>query len=137
MAISQSSKSCTNTVFLPQRVEIEHILALRAVVSEIWDHFVKLPYLGMKLGHQQKCQKLHIYPLSTPGQRGEIELIFPLWATVSEIWADFKIAIFGHKSWPLAKVPESCTYNLFLPQEGEIEHIFTLQAVVSEIRVDF
>ncbi len=29
--------------------------------------FSKLPYLGMKLGHWPKCQKLLIYPLFTPG----------------------------------------------------------------------
>ena len=28
--------------------------------------FSKLPYLGMKLDHWPKCQKLHIYLLSTP-----------------------------------------------------------------------
>ena len=33
-----------------------------------WPIF-KLPYLGMKLGHWPKFQKLHIYPLSTPGSR--------------------------------------------------------------------
>ena len=27
---------------------------------------LKLPYLGMKLGHWPKCQKSHQYPLSTP-----------------------------------------------------------------------
>ena len=48
----------------------------------------EMPYLGMKLGHLPKGQKLHIYSLSTPGG-GEIELIFALRAAVSEIWADF------------------------------------------------
>ena len=31
--------------------------------------FSRLPYLGMKLGHQKKVQKLHIFSLSTPGGR--------------------------------------------------------------------
>ncbi len=53
---------------LPQWVEIEVIFVLRAAVSEIWIHFSKLQYLSMKRGHWPKCQKLHIYPLSTPGE---------------------------------------------------------------------
>ncbi len=41
----------------------------------------------------------------------KIELIFALRATVSKIWflrygPTSKIAIFGHETWPLAKVPE-------------------------------
>ncbi len=31
--------------------------------------FSKLPYMGMKLGHWPKCQRLYIYSLSTPGGR--------------------------------------------------------------------
>ncbi len=36
----------------------------------------------------------------------EIELIFALRAAVSKVRQIFKIAIFGHETWPLAKVPE-------------------------------
>ncbi len=59
----------------------------------------------------------------------------------------FKIAIFGHETWPLAKVPEvahilpfyprRCTYTLFLPHGIEIEPIFALRAVVSEVWANF
>ena len=51
----------------------------------------------------------------------------------------FKIAIFGHETWPLVKVPEVAhtLYMLFLPQGVEIELIFALQAVVSEIQANF
>ncbi len=45
--------------------------------------------LETQLGHWPKCQKLHIYSLSTPGGV-EIELIFGLWASVPEIWPDFQ-----------------------------------------------
>ncbi len=45
----------------------------------------------------------------------------------------FKIAIFGHETWLLAKVPE-VAHALFLPQGVEIE---LLRAVVSETRADF
>ena len=39
VAIGQSSRSCTYTLFLPQGVEIELIFALRAAVSETWPIF--------------------------------------------------------------------------------------------------
>ncbi len=47
----------------------------------------------------------------------------------------FKIAIFGHKTWPLAKVPEIA--HTLSTHGVEIELIFALQAAVSEIRTDF
>ncbi len=46
---------------------------------------------------------------------------------------NLKIAIFGHETWPLAKVPEVAHITLFLPQGFEIQLIFALRAVVSEI----
>ncbi len=50
----------------------------------------------------------------------------------------FKIAIFGHETWPLAvKVPEVAHILSFYPMGVEIELIFALRAVVSEIRADF
>ena len=48
-----------------------------------------------------------------------------------------KIAIFGHETWLLAKLPAVALYTLFLPQGVEIELIFAPQAVVSEIRSNF
>ncbi len=49
---------------------------------------------------------------------------------------NLKIAIFGHETWPLAKVPEVA---LILSTWGEVkmELIFALRAAVSEIRVNF
>ncbi len=44
-------REIAHTLFLPQGVEIELILALRAAVSKLQTDFQKLPYLGMKLGH--------------------------------------------------------------------------------------
>ena len=53
----------------------------------------------------------------------------------------FKIAIFRHKTWPLAKVPEVAQiYSLSTPpphRGGEIKLIFALRAAVSKIRADF
>ncbi len=48
----------------------------------------------------------------------------------------FKIAIFGHETWQVAKVPE-VAHTLLLPQGVEIELIFALQAAVSKIRANF
>ncbi len=67
-------------------------------------------------------------------QGGDIELIFTLWAVrVCEMI--FKIAIFGHETWPLAKVLGLC--SVFLPHGVELELIFTLLAAVSQIQADF
>ena len=51
----------------------------------------------------------------------------------------FKIAIFGHETWSLAKVPEVAHLHITLvpPQRVEIELIFDLRAELSEIRVNF
>ncbi len=74
----------------------------------------------MKLGHWPKCQTLHIYPLSTPGGKVKIDLIFPLQAAVSEIRLIFKIAIFGHETWSLAKVPEVACIVSFYPKGSKL-----------------
>ena len=125
----------------------------------------KMPYLGMKLSHWPKFQKLHIYYLSNPGGRklslfslyeqrflrygsiltaifgyetcrlakfAEVEDIYSFSVPGGRNWAYFlfllhgkrflrympifKSAIFGHKTLPLAKVTEGCTFGLFLPQ---------------------
>ncbi len=72
-----------------------------------------LPYLGMKLCHWQKFQKLHIYFVSTPGGQWSLFLIqwrrFPIYASI------FEIAIFGHGTWP----SRNWTSRLCLPQGGE------------------
>ncbi len=49
-------------------------------------------------------------------------------------WPIIKIAIFGHETWPLAKVPEVPHILSFYPRLGvEIELIVPLRAAVSEI----
>ena len=60
--------------------------------------------LRTNLAMGQKFQKLHIRSLSNPG-RGNWAY-FRSTGKVSEIMADFKIAIFGDETWPLAKIPE-------------------------------
>ena len=95
--------------------------------SGFWDmgRFSKLPYLGMKLGHKPKCQKLqiHVYPLSTPRGRN--------WAYFRSVGQRFlrsgQLSYLGMKlgHWP--KYQNCCTYTLFPPQGGEIELISALR----------
>ncbi len=75
----------------------------------------QLPYLSMKLGHWPKCQKFHIYPLSTPkGSKLSLFLLygqrFPRYRPI------FKIAIFGLETWQVAKVPEVAHIPSFYPR---------------------
>ncbi len=49
----------------------------------------------------------------------------------------FKIAIFEHDTWQVAKVPEVAHIPSFNPSGFEIVLIFGLPAAVSEIRADF
>ncbi len=67
--------------------------------------FSTLPHLGMKFAHWQKIQKLHIYSLSTAeaSKLSPFSLYGQWFSRYSPI---FKIAIFEHKTWPVAKVPE-------------------------------
>ncbi len=79
----------------------------------------------MHLGNWPKCQKLHIYPLSTPGCR-----ILPYFFSTGSGFRDTdhfsKLSYLGMKlgNWPNSR---SCTYNLFLPQGVEIKLIFALR----------
>ncbi len=86
--------------------------------------FSKLLYLGMKLGHWPKFQKLHIYYPSTPGGRN--------WACFHSTASGFrdtgpifKIAIFGHETWRLAKVPEVAHVLSFYPKWSKLR-LFSL-----------
>ncbi len=79
-----------------------------------WDtsgRFSKLPYLGMKLCHWQKFQKLHLCSLS------EIKVIFALRPAVSEIQADCQhLPHLGMKlgNWP--KFQKLHIYSLSTPE---------------------
>ncbi len=88
-------------------------------------------------GHWPNFQKFHINSLFTPGVElfSLYEQQFPRYGWI------FNIAIFGHKTWPLTKVPEVAhilSLSLSLSTPGvEIELIFAVRAAVSEIRADF
>ena len=77
--------------------------------------FSKLPYLGMKLFHWQKFQKLHIYSLSTH-KGSKLSLFSPHRQLFPRYWPIFNIAIFGHETWPLAKVSEVAQILSFYPR---------------------
>ncbi len=77
--------------------------------------FSKLPYLGIKPAHRPKFQKLHIHHPSNSGGRNLC--LFSLYAQRFPKYAPiFKIAKFGHETWPLAKVKEVAVILSFYPR---------------------
>ncbi len=91
--------------------------------------FSKMPYLGVK--HvMQLALILSFYPR---GSKLSLfwfyRLRFPRYRTI------FKIAQFGHETWPLAN-SRSCTYTVLLLRGVEIDLMFALWAGVSEILAD-
>ncbi len=76
---------------------------LGAAVSEIRADFQNCHFLGMKLDHWPKCQKLHS-SLSTHGMGSKLSLFFfALWATVSKTLANFQnchIWAWNLDNWP-------------------------------------
>ncbi len=138
--------------YLPKRQKL-HIYPVSTPWARNWAYFCsmgrglrdmgqfsKLPllsYLGMKLSHWPKCQKLHIYPLSTPKGRN--------WAYFCSTGSAFrdtgrfsKLPYLGMKlsHWP--KCQKLHIYFLSIYPSGVgIELIFVLRAAVSEIEADF
>ncbi len=118
-----------HTLFLPQGLEIELILALQTAMSEILADFQNfhiwagIPEVAHILSVYPKWWKLSLFLLY--GQR------FPRNGPI------FKIAIFGHETWQVAKVPEVANIQTFYPYVVKIELFFSLRAAVSEIRTNF
>ena len=99
----RSFRSSTYTFYV-RGVEIELIFTLWAGVSEIWVDFQNCHIWVWNLAPGKASRSgIHIIMLSFY-PRGRIELIFALRAVVS--WTFFKMAIFSHETWPLAKIPE-------------------------------
>ncbi len=123
---------CIWTLFLPQRVEIEGFFVLCGQRFPRYGLTSKLPYLGMKPGIWKKCRKLHMDHLSTTRSRNWAYFLlygqqFPRYGPI------FEIAIFGHETWNLKKVPEGAYEPSFYPKGLEVELIFALWAAVFEI----
>ena len=135
--LAKRSGSCTYTLFLPQGVQIELIIHLRAVVSEVHVranfHTCHIWAWNLTIGQSSRSCT---YTLFLP-HRVEIEFIFPLRAAVSGIRADFQNCHISVWNLAIGQSFRSCTYNLFLPQRAEIQLIFALRATVCEIRADF
>ena len=64
LAIGQTSRSCTCTIFLPKgaKIDLTPVFLIYGQRFEIWVDLKKLPYLGIKL----IVPKLHRYPLNYP-----------------------------------------------------------------------
>ncbi len=79
---------------------------IRSSSSGFWHRgwYSKLSYLGMKLVHCLKVQKLHIYSFYSRGLKLSF---FPLYGErFLRYGVIFKIAIFRHETWPMTKFPE-------------------------------
>ncbi len=88
-------------MFLAQEVENEFIFAFFVRYRSI----LKNAIIGQEsLQLAKVAEVVHIILSFYPSQRVTIELIFPLQAAVSMIRDDFKITVFGHEIWPLAKL---------------------------------
>ncbi len=141
LAIGQSATRCTYTLFLSQGVEIQLIFVPRAAVSKI---FKVVLCLCIKFGHWPKCQKLHIPCLSTPKgvnlstPKGVKLRLFSLYGQPFLRYGQIvKIAIFGHETWPLAKVPEVEHIPCVYPRGSKLSFFFVLRAAVSKIQANF
>ena len=130
-------RSCIYTLFLLQSIESELIFALRAAISEIQAHFQNYHIWAWNLARgRPKFHKLHIYTLSTP--EGPNWAYFCSMGSGFQDTEPFKIAIFGHETWQVAKASEVAHILSSSSTLGvEIEPIFALQATVSEIRASF
>ena len=136
LAICRSSRGCTYTLFLFHVVEMK--LNFRSTGSGFQDtgRLSKLSYLGMKLCHRLTKDPEVAHILLNP--RGSKLSLFSLYGQLfSRYGLSFKIAIFGHDTWPFSKVPEVAHTLFFYPQGVEIGLILTLLAAVSEVWADF
>ncbi len=117
-------RSCTYTPFLLQGVEFELIFCSTGSDFRDTGRFLKLPYLGMRLGHQPKFQKLHIYSLSTPWGWN--------WADFRSTGSGFrgtgrfsKLPYLGMKLGNGHKVPEVANIISFCPMGSKLS-LFSL-----------
>ena len=127
----KSSKSCTYTLFLPHNVEIDLILALRAVVSEMQASFSKLRNLTS--GQSARSCKYTLFP--PWGSKFSLFLLYG--QRFMRYGPIFKIAIFGMKNLASSISSKSCTHTLFLSQGSRNWAYFCSFGAISEIRANF
>ncbi len=111
----------TGTLFLPQGVEIE-FFSLYGQPFPKYRPILKLIYFGMKLGHWEsrsctytlflpkgiKRDSLYgscTYTFYLPSKGSKLSLFSLYRQQFPRYWPIFNIALFGHETWPLAKVP--------------------------------
>ena len=129
LAIGQSSRSSTYTLLLPQGDLNWAYFHSTPSGSRDKGQFSKLQYLGMKLGHWPKFQKLHIYCLYTP-----------VGLKLGTLIAYF--SRYGRFSMKLGNWPKfqklHIQYTVSLPRGWvKIELIFALWPAISEIWAHF
>ncbi len=96
---------------------------------------LKLVYLvGIKLGHWPQCQKLHIYPISTPRGQNWAYFCFTGSGFRDMLW--FQIAILGHEiCMAIGQSSRSCTCTLFLSRgEGGGRNLAYFRSTDSSFR---
>ncbi len=111
MELCYCSRSCTYTLFVPQGVEIELIVTQQAMVSKVrnYFHYCYIWVLNLAIGQiSRSCTYTFFLLLGV-----EIEIIFPSTELFSlygqripSYGLFFKISIFEHETWTLAKGSE-------------------------------
>ena len=104
------------TVSDPDGVKIELIFALQAAVPETWADFQNSYIWVWNVATGQRSRSCTYIIFLHQGV--EIELIVALWEVKKFLRYGriFKIAIFGHETWPFAKVPEVAHMLSFYPR---------------------
>ncbi len=84
-----------------------------------------------QLGHLPKVRSWTYTPFLP--QVSKLSLFSLYWQRFPRYGPIFKIAIFGHETWPLAKVPEVAHILHKLPPESQISLHFALRLPISKI----
>ncbi len=114
LAVSKSSRGCAYNLFLIHVVQIKFNFHSMGSSSKIQAHVQNCHIWAWNLATGKSFRSC-TYTLFLP-HRVKIDLIFALWAAVSEIGAISEIAIFGHKTWQVAKVPKVAHILSFCPR---------------------
>ncbi len=119
--------------FYPRGVKLSLFLLYEQQFPRYGPFFLTCHIWAWNLASGQSSRSCTRYLLSTP--RGSKLRLFVLnGQQFPRYEAIFKIAIFGHETWQVAKVPEVAHIPSFYPQGVEIEVICAQRAAVSEIR---
>ncbi len=110
-----------HSLFLPQRSKIELIFTLQARGFQDIGPFSKLSYLALKLCPWQSSRSCkYILFLA---QRLKLSLFSLYIQRYLRYGLIFKIAIFGHETWPIANVRGVAHILSFYPKGSKLMHI--------------